>query len=132
MDGRREKRSPKKLVVLPASALREMHAAVELRQARLRERQDAIRSQLVATELDLAMTFCQVAATTKYPDRYERNIANAQEAYSAAVYFLNCNHLKSTVHLEINEKLRRLNSLLASLDRPSGPALLHVHTEPSF
>src|SRR5215468_3524919 len=91
---------------------------LQLTQARLRERQDAIRSQLVATELDLAITFCQVAATTKDPDRYERNIANAQEAYSAAVHFLNCNHLKSTVHLEINEKLLRLNSLLASLDRP--------------
>src|SRR5215472_1540598 len=77
MDGCREKQSPKKFAVPCASALRAMHAAVELRQARLRERQDAIRSQLVATELDLAMTFCQVAANTKSQDRYERNIANA-------------------------------------------------------
>ena len=98
-------------------------------QALLREQQDVIRSQLVATELDLAITFCQVAATTKDPARCVRNIANAQEAYSAAVYFLNCNHLKSTVHLEINEKVLQLNFLLASLDCASGPALLHA--EPS-
>ena len=94
---------------------------IELRrtQARLRERQDALRSQLVATELELAITFCQVAATTKDPARYERNIANALEAFYAAVYFLDCNHLKSTLDLEIKEKLLRLDSLLARLDRAS-------------
>jgi len=88
-----------------------------LTQAQLVEQQDAIRSQLVATELDLAITFCQVAATTKDPARHARNIANAQEAYSAALYFLKLNHLESTLTLEINEKLLRLEPLLASLDR---------------
>ena len=88
-------------------------------QAQLVEQQDAIRSQLVATELDLAITFCQVAATTKDPARYDRNIANAHEAYSAAVYFLGCNHLKSTLTLEINAKLLRLNSLLERFDPAS-------------
>jgi len=98
-------------------------------QARLREQQEALRSQLVATELDLAITFCQVAATTKDAARYERNIANALEAFYAAVYFLNCNHLKSTLDLEIKEKLLRLDFLLESLERASDPALLHA--EPS-
>ena len=88
-------------------------------QAQLVEQQDAIRSKVIATELDLAITFCQVAATTKDPARYDRNIANAQEAYSAAVYFLGCNHLKSTLTLEINAKLLRLNSLLERFDPAS-------------
>jgi|SRR5215470_19245117 len=105
---------------------------IELRrtQALLRERQNALRSQLVVTELDLAITFCEVAATTKDAARYERNIANALEAFYAAVYFLNCNHSKSTLDLEIKEKLLRLDSLLASFERAYDPALLHA--EPSF
>jgi len=114
MDSCRDILSSNRFVVLRASALRAMHAAVELRQTRLRERQDAIRCLLVATELDLAITFCQVAATTKYPDRYKRNIANAREAYSAAVYLRDCNRLKSTQRLKINQKLLRLNALLSS------------------
>ena len=105
---------------------------IELRrtQALLRERKDAIRSQLVATELDLAITFCQVAATTKDAAGYERNIANALEAFYAADYLLNCNHLKCALDLEIKEKLLRLDSLLASLEHASGPALLDA--EPSY
>ena len=101
---------------------------IELRctQARLRERQDALRSQLVATELDLAITFCQVAATTKDAARYERNIANALEAFYAAVYFLDCNHRKRTLDVEIKEKLLRLDSLLASLESRSSPPLLYA------
>src|SRR5215472_18827428 len=99
-------------------------------QARLRQRYDANSCQLIATELDLAITFCQVAATTNDPARYDRNIANAKEAHSAALYFLGCNHLKSTLEAEIKEKLLWLDSLLASFDRASGPALLHA--EPSF
>jgi len=94
-------------------------------QAQLVEQQDAIRSQLVATELDLAITFCQVAATTKDPARYDRNIAKAQKAYSAAVYVLGCNHLKSTLTLEIKERIFRLNSLLARFD----PAFLTSQTQ---
>jgi len=88
---------------------------IELRgtQPWLREQHDAARYQLVCTELDLAITFCQVAATTNDPARYERNIANAQEAHAAAVYFLNCNHLESTQRCEINEKLQQLITLLA-------------------
>ena len=92
---------------------------LQRKQARLRERQDALRSQLVATELDLAITFCQVAATAKDAARYERNIANALEAFYAAVHFLNCDPSKSALDLEIKEKLLRLDSLLARLDRAS-------------
>jgi len=86
--------------------------------------------QLVATELDLAITFCQVAATTRDAAGYARSIANALEAFYAAVYLLDCNHLKSTLDLEIKEKLLRLDSLLASFERAYDPALLHA--EPSF
>jgi len=106
-----------------------MNGDIELRrtQARLREQQEVLRSQLVATELDLAITFCQVAATTKDAAGYERSIAKALEAFYAALYFLNFNHLKSTPDLEIKEKLLRLDSLLAIFERASNPALLHVN-----
>src|SRR5215472_1402521 len=94
-------------------------------EAQLRERQDALRSQFVVAELDLAITFCEVAATTNDPARYARNIANAQEAYSSALYFLKRNHLESTLALEINEKLLRLKPLLARFD----PAFLTSQTQ---
>jgi len=66
-----------------------------LDQAKIRQRQEAIRFQLVATELDLAITFCEVAMTTNDPARFDRNISNAQQAYAAAIHFLSCNHLKA-------------------------------------
>jgi len=80
--------------------------------AEIRQRQEAIRYELVATELDLAITFCQVATTTHDTARYDRNISNAQQAYAAAVRFLGCRHLKTSWDLEIKEKLMRLGCML--------------------
>jgi hypothetical protein len=81
-------------------------------QVQIRQRQEAIRYQLVATELDLAITFCQIATTTNDPASRDRNIANAQQAYAAAVHFLRCSPLEATLGLEIKEKLIRLGCML--------------------
>jgi len=84
-----------------------------LAQAELRQKRDASRLQLVSTEIDLAITFCEVAATTNDQARSERNIANAELAYtSASYYFGSCKQ-----DPEIREKLILLESLLAGLGR---------------
>ena len=78
-------------------------------QAKLRKQCEASRLQLVSTEIDLAITFCKVAATTNDLARSERNIANAEQAYtSASYYFGSCKQ-----DSEIGEKLILLEFLLA-------------------
>ena len=80
--------------------------------AELREKYETARVELVCTELDLAITFCEVAATTNDQDRVVRNIANAERAYASAAYYLDS---KSDQNTEIREKLIRLESLLSDL-----------------
>lgn len=82
-------------------------------QAQLRQKCEAARLDLVSAELDLAITFCKVAATTTDQGRAARNIANAEEAYASAFYYLNGNAITS----EVEEKLRYLQSLLSNLGR---------------
>ena len=74
------------------------------------------RFQLVSTELDLAITFCAVAATKNDQTRSERNIANAERAYASATHHLS-GDLKACQNSEIREKLTRLESLLAGFGR---------------
>lgn len=83
---------------------------------KLRQKSDSVRFQLVSTELDLAITFCMVAATTSDQGRSDRNIANAAQAYaSAAAYYLG--NLNCAQNPEIREKLTRLESLLTGFGR---------------
>ena len=89
-----------------------MDSDLQLEHAQIRHRHEAIRCELVATELDLAITLCQVATTTYDPARRDRNISNAQQAYAAAVHFLRYNHLQTTLDLEIKGKLSLLSSML--------------------
>ena len=84
-----------------------------LAQAELRQKRDASRLQLVSTEIDLAITFCEVAATTNDQARSDRNIAKAEQAYISANYYLGSSGQGS----EIREKLVLLESLLAGFRR---------------
>ena len=82
----------------------------------LRQLCSAGRFQLVSMELDLAITFCAVAATTNDQARSERNIANAERAYASAAYYLD-GGLNSGQNSEIREKFTRLESLLTRFGR---------------
>ena len=85
-------------------------------QTELRQIYTAGRFQLISTELDLAITFCAVAATTNDQARSERNIANAERAYASAAYYLG-GDLKVGQNSEIREKLTQLESLLTGIGR---------------
>jgi hypothetical protein len=86
----------------------------------LRKDHEALRLQFISTELDLAITFCQMAITAENADKAERNAANARRAYQAASY-----RLESPATIdpksspEIDEKLRRLQQLFLDLERIS-------------
>ena len=58
---------------------------VQSKQSQLRRKHDALRFQVVTTELDLAITFCLVAAATKDQAKADRNIANAELAYAQPI-----------------------------------------------
>jgi len=50
----------------------------------IRETHAALRFEFIITELDLAITFCQIANCTGNEQTATRNIENARRAYAAA------------------------------------------------
>jgi len=46
-----------------------------------------VKAQFILSELDLATTFCSIAASTNDPRRARRNAALAREAYDSALHF---------------------------------------------
>lgn len=88
--------------------------------SQLHEKQQAVRFQAVATQLDLAITFYLVASATKDQGRSDRAVASAQQAYAIATSSLDCN-LRAGQNLEIEEKLVLLNTVRATC-RPIAPA----------
>jgi thioredoxin-like negative regulator of GroEL len=85
---------------------------LERHASRLRHKYEANRLQFIVAELDLAITFCQIATTTNDQARYDRNISNAQQAYAAAVHFLRSNRVETSLDLAIEEKLSVLSAML--------------------
>jgi len=79
---------------------------------------EALRLEFINIELDLAITFCQLAMSTEHPDKAERNVANAHRAYQAASHRLETPTTfgpESTP--EIDQKMRQLERLLVDVDR---------------
>jgi len=72
-----------------------------------------LKLQFIDTELDLAITFCQIALSAAEPDKAERNVTNAYRAYEGAVQWLNGTNAQH--NHEIGEKMRRVEELLADL-----------------
>ena len=83
--------------------------------AQRRQIYDATKFQFVNVELDLAITYCLIAAVTTDRAGSYRNISNAERAYSTAAYFLDGN-LDAAQKQEINEKLSRFYSLRVLCD----------------
>ncbi len=59
----------------------------------LEEKYRAARFEFIRAELDLGLTFCDIAATAKDARKSRRNRANAEEAYAAAKHFLRVGYL---------------------------------------
>ena len=83
----------------------------------LEKRQKLVRAEFVEVELDLAITFCQIALSSGNEEKAERNEGHAEEAYQSAMRFLGKSDGGEPLKKQIAEKLDRLRSLLSELRR---------------
>lgn len=86
--------------------------ALERERELLLERSDALRIEFVASELELAITFCRTAASTSDPQKSRRSVQRAEEAFATAKHFLDGQHVSGPIRRAIEEKLARLEPLL--------------------
>ena len=86
----------------------------------LREKQEVAKIQFIVTELDLAHTFCRIAASADDEVQRRRNRANAWEAYDTAIHFLASATVTPETGQVIDNKVKRLRSLLRSLGEALG------------
>ena len=89
--------------------LRQIKRLRDLRQSYL-----ATKFQLIVTELDMAVTFCQLATSTKDLVKAERNIENAKRAFTAATHFLQRIALTTEMRNEVFPRLSRVTAMLRS------------------
>src|SRR5215467_1881366 len=73
--------------------------------------------RFILTELDLAITFCDVALSSSDRVRSKRNTLNARQAYKAATHFLEEAHFSEQMKAQAQEKVARLRILLRQVDR---------------
>jgi hypothetical protein len=81
----------------------------------LRENFNAVQYEFIQAELDLAITFCEIAASTKDPQKSGRNKMHAEEARKAAKHFLSEDRLNQKMRQEIQGKMGRLERLLSKV-----------------
>lgn len=94
---------------------RERNEMIEREREAIEERNNALKFEFVTSELDLALTFCHIAASTNNSPRSRRNLARAQEAYSAASHFLVSSRLSEPMRRTVQQKVADLESFLRQL-----------------
>ena len=72
-------------------------------------------AQFVLTELDMAITFCGLALTTKDPSTMARNVKNALTGYHTAIQFSKIRGRNVQGDREFRDKLGNLKNLLQQL-----------------
>jgi len=72
--------------------------------------------KFILTELDLALTFCEMAITTKNEAKLKRNTKNARLAYNAATHFMEHAGFSERMETHVQEKLGRLRTMLKQLN----------------
>jgi capsule polysaccharide export protein KpsE/RkpR len=70
--------------------------------------------EFIVTELDLALTFWDIANSTQDERRATRNLEHAKKAYAAAIHFLNGARLDRARRRVVHGKLQQLESLLTT------------------
>jgi hypothetical protein len=83
---------------------------------RLLQAHEEIKLQFISTELDMAVTFCELAFSAADPERAERNFQNAHRAYEAAMRRLADAGMPEPDR-EIAGKIKRVEELFSDLDR---------------
>jgi hypothetical protein len=89
---------------------------------KLEEQKNALRFEFIATELDLALTFCRTAEATQSASRSRRSIRHAEEAYGSAARFLQGSHLSEPMQQAIQSKIDELQRVLGEVRRRQGIA----------
>ena len=82
--------------------------------------------EFVIVGLDLAFTFCHLAVCTDDFVRADRNINNARQALQVALTVEKRTAFRRRDKQIIDEKIFRVESLLAELVRSGGPRVLSV------
>jgi DNA repair ATPase RecN len=85
------------------------------REAELREQFETNKIQFLLTEVDTAVTFCNVAKTSDDAEKTRRNVANACDAYKTLQKFLDGAHFDVNSQGEFDQKMELLKSLLREL-----------------
>ena len=86
----------------------------------LREKQEVAKIEFIVMELDLAHTFCKIAASADDEVQRRRSRANAREAYDTAIHFLASATPMPETRQVIDNKVERLRRLLRSLGEAPG------------
>src|SRR5215467_8701076 len=73
--------------------------------------------RFILTELDLAITFCDVALSSDDRVRSTRNIENARQAYKSVTHFLEGANFTDKMMIDLHERVARLRNLLRRVDR---------------
>jgi hypothetical protein len=82
------------------------------RREQLERDHDAAKFHFIATELDMALTFCEMAIRADNEHKAARTAEYAKQAYESAKRFLPGAHLAPRMNQEIQEKLKRLRPIL--------------------
>ncbi len=98
--------------VKPASA-----SNLDRQRETLEEKQRFVKAEFVEVELDLAVTFCQIALSTGNLEKLERNEGHAEQAYQSALHFLNTVEAPEALKKRIQDKLARLQTMLEEVHR---------------
>ena len=79
--------------------------------------QNTLDSQVgfIQAELDTGLTFARVAASAKYENRRERNLANARKAYDTALDFMSRSAFPNAESAELQDKSNELKRELQRL-----------------
>jgi len=76
----------------------------------------AAKYNFIATELDLALTFCTVALGSDDKAKSRRNAEHAQRAYDSATHFLVDAGFSTELKSTLQEKVVRLRTILRQLN----------------
>lgn len=81
----------------------------------LKENHCAAQFNFIVIELDMAITFCEIALVADTTAKANRNRKHANDAYTAAIHFTENVPLTPKMVSEINGRIRRLKDLLRQL-----------------
>ena len=85
---------------------------------RLRKQYATVRFRYIRTELDLAITLCEIAADTQDVSAKSRMLAHARNSYEAAERAKQHSEFTDVMRAEIEQRELRLNSVLLIVYSP--------------